>query len=215
MSEFGWEDIGQSIHSRDILRYKADITALDVIIRSLEGMKDTMAMHIDLKSRCMIPLITASLPQLAALRQQLPPVSNVYRETELPPSSTSDHDPGYLVRTVNTSQFLSHSRNSALVIAELKHVLAGMREKLDEWHVQEFGNMTLIEDHPDGERDWSDTWKYIEDMLWKSYTTAYTALMVEASEPAAAAHSSSSTGSTPPQQTHLAPLLRRMRDFHT
>ena len=213
MSEFGWKDITQSTYARDILRYKADITALDVIIRSLEGLKDTMAMHIDLKSRCMIPLITASLSQLANLRQQLPPVSNVYRETELPPSSTSDHDPGYLVRTVNTSQFLSHHENSARVMADLKNVLADMREKLDIWHVQEFGNMTLIEDHPDGERDWSDTWKYIEDMLWKSYTTAYTTLMVGASEPAAAAHSTSSTSPNPPQQTHLAPLLRRMRDF--
>ena len=213
MSETGWGDISDSTHGREILRYKADITALDVIIHSLQGLADTMAMHIDLKSRCWIPLITASLPQLAALRQQLPPVSNVYQETEPIPDSSSDHDPRYLVRTVNTSQFLSHSTNSTRVMDELKHVLAGMRAKLEEWHVQEFGNMTLIEDHPDGERDWSDTWKYIENMLWKSYTTAHTALMSGTSEPAAAAHSSSSTGPTPPQQTHLAPLLRRMRDF--
>ena len=213
MSEFKWEDIRGSTHGTEILRYKTDITALDATIRALEGLLDTMAMHIDLKSRCWIPLITASLPQLAALRQQLPPVSNVYRETEPAPDLSSDDDPENLVRTVNTSQFLCHCKASAQVMAELKAVLAAMRAILDNWHVQEFGNITLIEDHPDGERDWSDTWKYIEDMLWKSYTTAYTALMVGASEPAAAAHTSSSTGPTLPQQTHLAPLLRRMRDF--
>jgi hypothetical protein len=211
MSAFGWEDIRQSTHGTQILRYKTDITALDATIRALEGLLDTMAMHLDLKSRCWIPLITASMPQLVALRQQLPPVSNFYQETEPPPSSNSDDDPGNLVRTVNTSQFLSHYTNSAQVMAELKAVLAAMRAKLDEWHVQEFGNITLIEDHPEGERDWSNTWKFLEDSIWNSYTTAYAILM--SGEPAPG--QPAPTDSTLTQQAHLAPLLRRMRDFHT
>ena len=211
MSEFKWEDIRGSTHGTEILRYKSDITALDATIRALEGLLDTMAMHIDLKSRCWIPLITASLPQLAALRQQLPPVSNVYRETEPAPDLSSDDDPENLVRTVNTSQFLCHCKASAQVMAELKAVLAAMRAILDNWHVQEFNNMTLIEDHPDGERDWSNTWKFLEDSIWNSYTTAYAILM----SPAQPAQSSVSTDSALTQQAHLAPLLRRMRDFHT
>ena len=209
MSEFGWEDISESTHGTEILRYKSDITALDATIRALEGLLDTMAMHIDLKSRCWIPLITASLPQLAALRQQLPAVSNVYRETA--PMPNSNLDPGIVVRTVNTSQFLSHYTNSSQVMAELKAVLAAMRAILDNWHVQEFGNITLIEDHPNGERDWSNTWKFLEDSIWNNYTTAYAILM----SPAQPAQSSVSTASTLMQQAHLAPLLRRMRDFHT
>ena len=65
MSE--WEDVTSSGNEEPVMRYRADIATLDVILHSLAGLADTMTMHIDLKSRCWISLINVSMPELAAL----------------------------------------------------------------------------------------------------------------------------------------------------
>lgn len=212
MSESGWEDIRQSTHGEEIWRYKTDIEALDVIIRSVNGLAtEIFPFHIDLKSRSLIVILkTKLMPPLEALRQQLPAVSDVYAGVLTPVSGRYS---GAIVISVNTQQFIRQSEAATQVMVDLKSKLMHIHQLLDQWFVQEYQNITLLEDHPEGQRDWSETWKFLEREIWEKYTTAYTALMSGTSEPAAAAHSSSSTGPTPPQQTHLAPLLRRMRDF--
>jgi hypothetical protein len=74
----------------------------------------TMAMHTDLKSNCWVPLLSASLPQLQALRQRLPPVADVYR-MRLPAFPLAAD--AQLLISVNASAFRLHEEEAALVIA--------------------------------------------------------------------------------------------------
>ena len=52
-----WSDIDESKYKARILRYKADLEALRVVVRTLEGLPASLARHADLKSRCLIPII--------------------------------------------------------------------------------------------------------------------------------------------------------------
>lgn len=199
MSE--WQHINSSEEGRRVMRYRADIIALDVILKSLGGLADTMAMHIDLKSRCWIALINASLPQLAALRQQVPPVSDFYREEQ--------QQGGQLLVSVNPTAFQHQRAAAARVIADLKAALRDIRTQLDVWHAHEYGNITLPGEDPEGHDDMSETWKYIECMIWNSYTGSYATLMNERLPDASAVNSNEPT--TPPtQQSSMHRLLQQL-----
>ena len=201
MSE--WQHINSSTEARPIMRYRADITAIDVILHSLGGLADTMAMHIDLKSRCWISLINASLPQLAALRQQVPPVSDFYREEQ--------QQGGQLLVSVNTNAFQRQRDAAALVIADLKAALRGIRTELDVWHAQEYGKITLPGEDPQGHDDMSESWKYIERMIWNTYTGSYATLMNEGAPAASAINSSTPPSSHITQMTHMLHTLQTMQ----
>jgi hypothetical protein len=214
MSEMSeWQNIRHSACGPDILRYHADVDAVDSLLFSLAGLHDTMAMHTDLKSKCWVRMLSASLPQLAVLRQELPPVADVYR-MQLPPFPMAAD--AQLLISVNAGAFRLHCEVSARVMAELKSVLAGMRDKLDNWHGYEFGKITLIEDHPEGQRDHSASWIYIESMVCQNYTRTYTALMSEAPEagqpPAAPSQPESSERA---MQTDVHALLDRMNELYS
>jgi hypothetical protein len=56
-----WEDIEDSVWRAPILPYKADMAALELLIRSLGVLQKTLVMYIDLKSRCLIQLLSTSL----------------------------------------------------------------------------------------------------------------------------------------------------------
>ena len=199
MSE--WQHINSSTEARPIMRYRADITAIDVMLHSLGGLADTMAMHIDLKSRCWISLINASLPQLAALRQQLPPVSDIYQEKQ--------QQGGQLLVSVNTTAFQRQRDAAARVIADLKAALRAMRIQLDVWHAQEYGNITLPGEDPQGHDDMSESWKYIERMIWNTYTGSHATLMNERLPDTSAVSSNGAT--TPPtQQSSMDRLLQQL-----
>ena len=168
-----WENTKDSVYS-EILRYKADIAALDTLTHSLGGLQETMAEHIDMKSRILITLIGTSLTQVAGMRQQLRPVQDFHKEVQ---ERVSIHHPVKLVVYVNKNEFLRSREHCMSVMAELKPVLQKIHEHLMVWHAQEFGRFNVVEDHPTGERDWSNTWKFLEGMIWDNYISSYTTLM--------------------------------------
>jgi hypothetical protein len=195
-----WQNIQDSACGPDILRYHADVDALDSLLFSLACLHDTMAMHTDLKSNCWVPLLSASLPQLEALRQQLPPVAAVYR-MQLP--TWPFPEDAQLLISVNAAAFRLHCEASARVMTELKSVLAGMREKLDSWHAYEFG------------QNLPGSSISVERMVWQHYTRAYAALMAEAPEagppPAASGQPASAEGA---MRTDVHVLLDRMNELY-
>jgi len=121
-----WENIEDSVWSAPILRYKADMAALDLLIRSLVGLQKTLAMHIDLKSRCLIQLLSTSLLQVAAMRQELRPVSDFHNEVQ---EEVSIHRPVKLVVYVNKIEFLRRRKACVRVMAELREVLLDIHEQ--------------------------------------------------------------------------------------
>jgi len=194
-----WQNIQDSACGPGILRYQSDVGALDSLLFALSCLHDTMAMHTDLQSKCWVPLLSVSLSQLAALRQRLPPVADVYR-MRLPPFPLAAD--AQLLISVNASAFRLHEEEAALVIAELKSVLVGMRVYLDGWHGSQFGNT-------------EGSWISIESMVWQNYTRAYAALMVEAPEagppPAASGQPARAEG---PMRTDVHALLDRMNELY-
>jgi hypothetical protein len=108
------------------------------------------------------------------MRQDLRTVEDFHKEVR---EQVSIHRPVKLVVYVNKLEFLRRSRGCTRVMTELREFLGGIHELLTFWHGQEFGNLRVVEDHPQGERDWSNTWKFLEVMFWDDYTSSYTALM--------------------------------------
>jgi hypothetical protein len=156
----GWE----VIDNIEIHRYKAHKDGLDLLIKSLGGLRTTMSQHIDFKSRCMKVLITEFLTAVAPWIQRLPPVSDFYKEENS-------------VVSVNWTVFNQQRITCTEVLTKLRQAIKDAHDYLQLWHTQEFGNIHLIEDHPThGPTDWSPTFIYLENMIWDHYIEGHTAL---------------------------------------
>ena len=157
----GWE----VIDNIEIHRYKAHKDGLDLLIKSLGGLRrTTMPQHLDFKSRCMKVLITEFLTAVAPWIQQLPPVSDFYKQENS-------------VVSVNQASFNHHRDECSQVLTKLRKAIEDAHAYLMLWHAQEFGNIHLIEDHPThGPTDWSPTFIYLENMIWDHYIEGHTAL---------------------------------------
>ena len=84
-----------------------------------------------------------------------------------------------------------------------------MHTQLDAWHAQEYGKITLPGEDPQGHDDMSESWKYIERMIWNTYTGSYATLMNEGVPPTSAINSHEPT--TPPaQQSSMDRLLQQL-----
>lgn len=163
----GWEDIEDSIWSGPILRYKNNLHALSVLVHTLEGLQATLAMHNDLKSRCLIPLLKNFLEHVPAMRQELRPLADFYMQ--------DDEHRVY----VNRIEFMHWRRAGARLMTALRRAFRAMHEHLEIWHVQEFGNFSLLDRHPSGRvDDWSDTYVFLENTIWDDYMQAYTTLVL-------------------------------------
>ena len=114
------------------------------------------------------------LEEAAPMRQELSPVTYFHKEVQ---ERVSIHSPVKLVVYVNKIEFIRQREACARVMANLRNVFPEINGYLQHWHLLEFGKITLIEDHPEGERDWSNTWQFLEDMFWDTYTISYTELM--------------------------------------
>jgi hypothetical protein len=178
-----FRDIEKSPKKARILRYKADLEALQKVVGTLEqphGLPELLAMHGDLKSRCLIPIIAGTLQEVAVLRAQLPPLSDWYRENTQPRPQPQHPEPDV---TVSDWNFREQRKACERTLDEVKERLEWLDGHLEDWHVQEAGKISDVEVRANGVYDWSATWNHNEATIWSSYKEGYKALMAPLENP--------------------------------
>jgi hypothetical protein len=145
-----FRDIEKSPNKERILRYKADLEALQKVVGTLEqpyGLPALLAMHGDLKSRCLIPIIEGTLQEVAALRADLTPLSDWYRENMQPRPQPQHPEPDV---TVSDWNFREQREACERTLDEVKERLEWLDGHLEDWHVQEAGKISDVEVRADG-----------------------------------------------------------------